>query len=208
MYISSTKNILDIKKGRNMKRFISILMIICLCTAAIFADETGDEYDDGYIYEQNGAGDQFLEIDLFANFPLSFKNQLYIGAGASVSYYRFLTGNIAVGGDLLIGYNMTIGEKPLISVPITIGLLYQPYVGKFEFPMSLGIGIATTTCQTMTYFPSFSAKANAGVFYRFAESWSIGLNASAYWIPQWFTDSTKNYNGLFATAGLGARYHF
>ena len=46
MYISSTKNILDIKKGRNMKRFISILMIICLCTAAIFADETGDEYDD------------------------------------------------------------------------------------------------------------------------------------------------------------------
>ncbi|MCR5189554.1 MAG: hypothetical protein K6C97_11520 [Treponema sp.] len=196
------------KKGRNMKRFISILMTICLCTAAIFADDPGDEYDDGYIYEQNGAGDQFLSIDLFANFPLNFNGQLYVGAGASISYYRFITGNIALGGDLLIGYNLTIGEKPLITVPITLGILYQPYVGKFEFPMSLGIGVASSTCQTMTYFPSLAVKAYAGAYYRFAEGWSAGLNANAFWIPQWFQDSQKNFNGLFASFGLGARYHF
>ena len=28
------------------------------------------------------------------------------------------------------------------------------------------------------------------------------------WIPQWFKDSSKNYNGLFETAAIGLRYHF
>ena len=46
-----------------MKRFISILSAILFLSASIFADNYYDdeeEYDDGYIYEQNGAGDQFL----------------------------------------------------------------------------------------------------------------------------------------------------
>jgi len=60
----------------------------------------------------------------------------------------------------------------------------------------------------MTYFPSLAAKAYAGAYYRFSEGWSLGINTSAYWIPQWFSDSSKNYNGVFATAGLSARYHF
>ncbi len=208
MYISNTKNILNMKKGRNMKRFISLFMILCLCTAAIFAEDQGDEYDDGYVYEQNGAGDQFLSIDLMADFPLTFQKQLYIGAGAAISYYRFLNSNFAVGGDLLVGYNLTIGQKPLITVPITVGLLYQPYVGKFEFPITLGLGVASSTCQTMTYFPSLTTKASAGVFYRFAEGWSAGLNASIFWVPQWFKDSSKNFNGVFTTVGISARYHF
>ena len=58
-----------------MKRFISILSVILLLSAAVFADDYYDddeEYDDGYVYEQNGAGDQFLKIDLAANFPLNF----------------------------------------------------------------------------------------------------------------------------------------
>ena len=191
-----------------MKRFISILMILGLFTLSIFADDQGDEYDDGYIYEQNGAGDQFLKIDLFAIFPLNFDGQLYPGAGANLGYYRFISTNLALGGSAYISYNVTIGNKPLITVPVTFDVMYEPYIGKFEFPLSLGIGFGISTCQGLTYFPGLAVKATGGAFYRFTETWSAGLTASAYWLPQWFGDSSHNVDGLFATAGLSVRYHF
>ena len=132
-----------------MKRFISILFSLILCTSALFSQDYNDEdeYDDGYVYEQNGAGDQFLKIDMGASFPLNFGNKLYVGAAASIGYYYFLSNNFAVGGDLILGYNLSIGKKPLVTVPVTFGLLYQPYIGKFEFPFMLNVGFATVSCQ-------------------------------------------------------------
>lgn len=191
-----------------MKKLFSILAIICLCTTFVFADEEGDEYDDGYVYEQNGSGDQFLTINLAANFPLNFGKQINPGVAASLGYYRFISKNIGLGGDVLIGYNITIGKKSLILVPITFGVLFQPYIGKIEFPLTLNVGIASSSCQGLTYFPSFSMKASVGASYRFTESWSFGLNGYFYWIPQGDPYSNKSDNGLFATAGLFVRYHF
>lgn len=193
-----------------MKRFISILFSLILCTTFVFSQETDDEdiYDDGYVYEQNGAGDQFLKIDLGANFPLNFGSKLHIGAAASVGYYYFLSNNIAVGGDAILGYNVSIGNKPLVTVPITFGVVYQPYIGKFEFPFMLNVGFATISCQQLMYFPALALKATAGAYYRWSESWSVGLSAHAYWIPLWYTNRDYNDNGLFASVDLGVRYHF
>ena len=194
-----------------MKRFISIVSAILLLSAAVFADdyyEDDEEYDDGYVYEQNGAGDQFLKIDLAANFPLNFGEKLYPGMGASVGYYYFLTNNIALGGDAILGYNLSIGKKPLVTIPITFGAMYQPYIGKFEFPLMLNVGFATVTCQTMMYFPALSVKFSAGAYYRYSESWSFGLSTNTFWIPQWFKNSDYNDNGIFTTAGFTVRYHF
>lgn len=191
-----------------MKKLLSIFAILCLFSSFMFADEDGDEYDDGFVYEQNGAGDQFLKIDLLANFPLNFDNQLTIGLGASFGYYRFISNLIAIGGDVIIGYNVTIGQKALFTAPITFGAMVQPYIGNFEFPIFANIGIASTSCQGLSYFPSFAAKLSAGAYYRIKESWSFGIDSTLYWIPQWFTDSSKNDNGLFVTAGITARYHF
>ena len=198
-----------------MKRFISILSAILLLSAAVFADDYDDdeEYDDGYVYEQNGAGDQFLKIDLGANFPLNFGQQLYVGGLVSIGYYRFLNQSIALGGDVLIGYNLSIGKKPLFSVPVVFGVMYQPYFGKFEFPLQLNIGIATISCQSMTYFPALAAKFTGGAYYRFSESWSFGLTSTTYWVPQFFlldknTRGHKADHGVFTSAGLSVRYHF
>ena len=203
-----------------MKRFISIVSAILLLSTAVFAADSndGDEYDDGYVYEQNGAGDQFIKIDLGANFPLNFDSQLYVGGLVSISYYKFLTQYIAVGGDVLISYNLSIGKKPLFEVPFTLGVLYQPYIGKFEFPLMLDIGIATISCQSMTYFPAFTAKFSAGAFYRFNESWSFGIDSTTYWIPMFFSIGVAQDNnkyrghefdqGVFTSACLSVRYHF
>ena len=199
-----------------MKRFISILSAILLLSAAVFADDYYDddeEYDDGYVYEQNGAGDQFLKIDLGANFPLNFGKQLYVGGLASIGYYKFLSQYIALGGDVIVGYNVSIGKKPLLTIPFTFGVMYQPYFGNFEFPLMLNVGFATMSCENMVYFPAFSAKFTGGAYYRFSESWSLGLSTTTYWIPQWFlldknTRGTKADNGVFTSAGLSLRYHF
>ena len=193
-----------------MKRFISILISLVLCTTALFSQAYDDEeeYDDGYVYEQNGAGDQFLKIDVGAIFPLNFGDKLYPGIAASAGYYYFLTNTIAVGGDAILGYNMTIGKKPLVTIPITFGALYQPYIGKFEFPLMINLGFATVTCQQMMYFPALSVKASAGVFYRWSESWSLGVSAHGYWIPLWYKNKEYNDNGLFSTVDLSIRYHF
>jgi len=199
------------KKGRNMKKIFSTLTVLCVLAAAVFAqsDGQGDEYIDDYVYEQNGAGDQLLSINLGANFPLNFDGQLYPGASASIAYYRFLTNTIAVGGDLIIGYNVTVGKKALVTVPVTAGVIFQPYTGKFEFPLSAGIGFATTSCQGLTYFPSFAAKLSGGAYYRISEGWSAGLNAICYWIPEWFPSKPEqNDNGFFLSTVIGIRYHF
>ena len=193
-----------------MKRFISILFSLILCTTALFSQDYNDEdeYDDGYVYEQNGEGDQFLKIDLGANFPLKFGSQLRIGAAASVGYYYFLSNNFAIGGDAILGYNLSIGKKPLVTVPITFGVVYQPYIRKFEFPFMLNVGFATVSCQQLSYFPALALKASAGAYYRWSETWSFGLSAHGYWIPLWYTNKEYNDNGLFASVDLGVRYHF
>ena len=200
-----------------MKRFISILFMVSLCTAFIFAEDnqqndSQEQQDDTpaeeFVYEPNGAGDQSLKIGLMATFPLNFGKQLYVGGSAELGYYKFLTNTLALGGDILISYNVSLGEKSLITVPITFGAMFQPYVGNFEFPLTLGIGIASLSCQGMSYFPALTVKGSAGAFYRMSESWSFGITTTGFWIPQWVKDSSKNDNGLFLTAGVTARYHF
>ena len=192
-----------------MKRLLTLLTVLLVFSGIAFAQEEGDFYDDGYIYEQNGAGDQFIKADLYAHFPLNFKNKLYVGGGFSIGYYRFLTSLLSVGAELSPSYNISIGHKSLITVPITIGAIFQPYINNFEFPIGLSLGISSSTFEnTFTYFPAFTAKAYIGAFYRINDTWSAGVSGSATWIAQWTDPSEESYHGIFASAGLSIRYHF
>ena len=195
-----------------MKRFISLLIIFLTFSVFLFAEDDDfdddDYYDEVYVYSQNGAGDQFLKINLGALFPLNFKGQLKPGGKATLGYFRFLSENFALGGELTATYNVSIGEKILVMIPITFGALYQPYIGKFEFPLVAEIGIANETWQNMEHFPSLTTKASVGAYYRISDSISLGLSTEFLWIPQWFKDSSKNFDGLFQTAEIGLRYHF
>ncbi len=193
-----------------MKRFISLLLIFLTLSVCLFAQEEEEEIpeDDVYVYASNGAGDQFLKIKLGAIFPLNFKGQLKTGGMASIGYFKFLSENIALGGELGATYSISIGEKVLVMIPITFGAMYQPYIGKFEFPLYAEIGVANQTWQNIEIFPTMVTKLSAGAYYRITDSVSFGLSTDFYWVPQWFKDSSKNFNGLFQTAELGLRYHF
>ena len=195
-----------------MKRFISLLIIFLTLSGFVFAqdyeDNSEENYDEVYVYDSNGAGDQFLKINLGAIFPLNFNHQLKTGGEATIGYYKFLSKNLAVGGEFSATYNISIGEKVLIMLPITFGVMFQPYIGRFEFPMLAEIGVANQTWQSIEIFPTFAAKLSAGAYYRISDSISLGLSTDFLWLPEWFKDSSKNFNGLFETAAIGLRYHF
>ena len=92
---------------------------------------------------------------------------------------------------------------------VTFGIMFQPYIGRFEFPLLAEIGVANETWQNMEIFPTFVAKASAGVYYRFTDSISVGFSTDFMWMPQWFIkDPSKNFNGLFENAAINLRYHF
>ena len=186
-----------------MKRFLTILTaLLILSGTAITAQEQGDEYDDGYIYKNNGAGDNFLKLNLGALFPLNFDGHLLPGGIAEVGYYRFFSEWFAVGGEFSATYNLSIGNKTLVMLPITGGVMFQPAIGNFEFPIYLNAGIGYETWQNINYFPSFVLKGSGGVYYRINDMISLGGASTFIWVPQ------KEKSGSFLTATIGIRYHF
>ncbi|MGN0739313.1 MAG: TP0733 family outer membrane beta-barrel protein [Treponema sp.] len=183
---------------------------------AVSAMDSDDEYTgDGDYYEdeeirltQNGAGDQFIALKLMPLIPLNFDKQLSVGGALSLGYHRFLTQFIAVGADVMFAYNTTIGSNLFTVIPLTVGITFQPYVWRFEFPITLNVGAALENYLQYNYFPGLILKAEAGCFYRMNENWSFGLECQLMYLPQWYSDSSKNDYYLGITATVGARYHF
>jgi len=195
-----------------MKRLFFLLVLLSAFSIPLFAQDsdTGDEdsLDEVYVYDPNGAGDRFLKINIGALFPLNFDHQLKAGGEITIGYYQFVSKTLALGGEFSPTYNQSIGEKILVMFPITAGVLFQPYIGKFEFPLQAELGFANQTWQNMEIFPVLVTKLSAGAYYRISDSISLGFSTDFMWMPQWFKDSSKNFNGLFQTAAINLRYHF
>ena len=184
-------------------------------SADISAMDSEDEYTDGDYYEdeeirltQNGAGDQFIALKLMPLIPLNFDKQLSVGGALSLGYHRFLTQFIAVGADVMFAYNTTIGSNLFTVIPLTVGITFQPYIWRFEFPITLNVGAALENYLQYNYFPGLILKGEAGCFYRMNENWSFGLECQLMYLPQWYSDSSKYGCYLGITATVGARYHF
>lgn len=191
-----------------MKRFISTILFLLVLSYGAFSQNQGDEYDDGYVYETNGAGDQFIKINLGVLFPLNFQGQLTTGGKVELGYYRFLNGWLAVGGEFNASYNISIGEKIFVMLPFLGGVVFQPTIDKFEFPVILNVGLGYETFGNIDYFPSMIFKVSGGAYYRINEICSAGINLDYMLVPQFFDDSSKNFAGNFLGLTIGARYHF
>lgn len=216
-----------------MKRILLSIAVLIAFSQGIFAQAESEEPDEDttYIYETNGKGDQYINGGIFVNFPLNFGNpfktdekgnlsegSLYTGGAAEIGYHRYLNSWFALGGDLLVAYNPTIGSNSLTMVPILFCVTVQPTIRKFEFPIKLGLGLGFETCQNKKYFPSPVFKAEVGGFYRITESFSAGITGLFLYTGQWAFDQDKNSKqitkrydydyGMFAMASLSVRYHF
>lgn len=161
-----------------------------------------------YTYKMNQKGDQFINISLMMNIPIKPElPQLKIGGSGSIGYTRFINSYLAIGGYASFVYSRTIGENVYTFVPLMAKIMYQPSISHFEFPISFGLGGSFQTYIGEKYF-GLTLKPEIGAFYRYSPSWSFGINAGMYILPQWCNDSTKNRVGLISDVAIVARYHF
>jgi hypothetical protein len=212
-------------------RLLVIPLIIFAGAALIYAQEEDDDEDDRDIYlerEWSSAGvsryikgDQTFTVCLGLIKPLFYMDQqegylstkMNLGGVGSLGYAYFLDSHFFLGGELSGMFASTMGDNMFFIVPIGFLGGYQFLFSRFEFPLSLSIGVAPQTYQKHNYFGFFS-KASGGAYFRFNTNWSFGLNTSFWWIPEWTFKIRSGYSGNVNIHGfiwdfkLAARYHF
>jgi len=170
-----------------------------------------------YEYKMTQPGDQFIFISLDGSFPLMFgdlfteTSKLNAGGMGTLGYNYFFTSNFSAGVEAGFGFNITIGSHVFNYIPILATATFQPSFGKFEFPLTMAAGIGIETYIGYKYFPGLVLKPKIGAFYRFTPSWSLGVEASYLFLPQFaalYDSNAHNIMGQFITAGISARYHF
>ena len=217
------------------------MMIVSIGTAAAETDDLtalsfntstleSEEHYEVQIFNQklNMPGDQYINFSIGTSFPLSYsfspynmyscfdfdgddEGKIKIGGIGSLGYHYFLTSEIAVGGEVAFGYHVTIGSNNFSYIPVIATITYQPSIGNFEFPLTLGVGFAWETYSNHTYWPGLVVRPEAGVQYRVDSSWSIGLDVSYYFLPEFMSlhdSSAQNVYAQFLATGIYARYFF
>jgi hypothetical protein len=206
-----------------MKRFFILFEMCALLfffASPVFSQEEPETEDEPelappataeneeFIYKANQKGDQFLRMALMGDFPIiPDMKHMYFGGSLSIGYMYFLNGVFAIGGDVAFGFNGTIGGNMSLTIPIMFKAMYQPTIGKFEIPITVGIGGVVETYLGRTYF-GFGVKPEVAVYYRITASWSAGLSGGVFILPQWYTNKDYNKTGIIADVGLTARFHF
>ena len=178
---------------------------------------------DGYVADLYSRGDQTFTISLGVIFPTVFYNYkpeiikhnfFPVGGAGSLAYTHFLGAHYFVGVEIGVHFNYTLGENTIFFIPIVARTGWQFILHRFEFPISLAVGIAPQRyLMSMRYDPGMVVKLGASGFFRFSPEWSFGLNADWNWYPQWprkdgnrvpEEDMYANIVGIT----LAARYHF
>ena len=212
-----------------MKRFLALFCALFMISGFAFADDDDadiyDDIDQGEEKEDiefrpsenlNEPGDQYIKIGLMVTCPLNFggsfplykEGKLATGGAGMIGYHRFITSWWAAGINIYFGYHPTLGENIFTYIPFVLDTTFQPTFKSFEFPITLGIGAAMENYLSRTYFPGLVLRGAAGVFYRATPSWSFGIEGDYMYMPQWYSDSSKNDYGVFGSMLITARYHF
>lgn len=197
-----------------MKRFLALFIMCTFFVTAIFAAETENEVqppenqedNTEYVYSANQSGDSFIRLSLAVDIPLKPEN-MFTGGSGTLGFYSFLSSWFAVGGDFSFAYSETLGSNVYYFIPLMARAMAQLTVGKFEFPILLGIGGSFQNYVDRMYF-GLTIQPEIGAFYRIRQDWSAGVMCGLYIMPQWFDNEEYNYTGYIMTTTLSVRYHF
>jgi hypothetical protein len=172
----------------------------------------------GFMPGLYSAGDQIFGLSLGIAVPTVFvkpgggfiPDNMTLGGTGSLSYDYFLGSHLFVGGELQGMFAPTLGDHILIVIPIDLRAGYQFVYNRFEFPLSLGLGIAPQQLRTSKSYSylSFFMKPRAAAYFRINPDWSVGITTAWWWIPQTTKDPAETVHGHFFEATLAVRYHF
>lgn len=191
------------------------MLLFAAASVPVFAQSEEEEELPPIEYKLNREGDKVIRIGLSPSFPLNFPNpgalfssdrKMSIGGLGSLGYRYFITDDINLGVDVGFGFNVTIGSHVFNYVPVVGSVTWQPTVGNFEFPVSLGVGLSWHTYIGYTYFPGLILQPSAGVSYRVTSNWSLGADASLMVMPEFdFKNPANNKTCLMGLFTLVAR---
>jgi hypothetical protein len=194
-----------------------LLLFTCLPFLLFAQEEDEEEPEWDYYYDDiHSRGDQTFIISLGTIFPTVFMNNGHkiahkfsppIGGTASLSYHYYFKPNIFFGGEAGGMFVPTLGGNTLYLILLGVKGGYQFNYRKFEFPVSLGLGVSWHRYLSMGYFGPY-LKFGGAAFYRFSNSWSFGINSNWYWLPEWTKVKSENVHGNMLDITLCARYHF
>jgi len=133
---------------------------------------------------------------------------LDLGGSFSFSYQYFILRGFAVGGNLAGAFNSTIGGLSLFVAPLGATASYWWAKLPFEFTLGGELGAYLMRYNNYGMIDPF-AKAGGGVFWRVTGSWSVGLQAFLWFVPEiHYGDfaSLSDFGGFVETS-VAAVYH-
>ena len=204
-------------------KFVCFLFLLLLIGFPIFAQNDDDDNDpsiesdwDDYFMDLYVRGDQTFTISLGTFYPAFFINDGKlismnftppVGGMGSLIYNYYFGPRFFIGGEITGQFINTLRKNTLFIVPLGFRAGTQFIYGRFEFPLSMSIGMTWQTYLDNGYYGLYM-KAGAAAYFRVTHEWSFGLASSLGWFPQWTNDRSHNVNGSFVTTMLSARYHF
>lgn len=172
---------------------------------------------DIYAPEFYSRGDQTFIISLGVIFPVMFlagdgavleqKISPPVGGTGSLAYNYFINSHFSVGGEVGGMFASTVAQNVIYLIPVGLRLGYQFVFRRFEFPLTVTVGMAPQKYLDFDYLGLF-VKAGGAVYYRFNPDWSFGVNFNWGWFPQWVKDSKYDVHGNIVDLTVGVRYHF
>jgi len=183
-------------------RIISLIVLILLPTF-LFAQQESTS-----TYREYGMGSQIFTfragpfIPAFMYRPsiedgdalLSFSDtRMNVGGYGSIRYQGFLTSTLALGGELGYIFAYDKGEELFTSVPIQAKLTYIPLQGRFELPLSVGLGFAYNSLEGASVGSLF-VSAEVGFSWFYTDNWGITLSGGLHLIPELYTKNHPNFH--------------
>jgi hypothetical protein len=167
-------------------------------------------------------GDQTFTISAGIFFPTVFLNYegqridrpnfSPVGGTGYLAYTYFLGSHFFLGGEAGIKISSTLASNMVYIGFIGVRAGYQFIFRRFEFPLTLVVGVAPQRYLNMGYAGLF-LKGGVSAYYRFNPDWSFGLNTDWSWYPQWPMENGERVRKYDVDANmisvtLSARYHF
>ncbi len=146
----------------------------------------GDKFQTGYFWGENGT-------------------HFNIGGYGSIDYEVFTNSKLALGGEIGYQFNRCSDEKLFTQVPLLFKVTYLPLQGKFELPISLGVGFNYLSYNNKSMF-ALCTTLSVGARYFITDNWALGIKSGINFTPELYFKSEKNGYHSSIPAQLFASY--
>jgi hypothetical protein len=161
------------------------------------------------------SGEQLLGIAAGAQIPVFLEpktgggtGNLYLGGSFSFAYQYFVARGLSIGGNIAGAFNTTIGGSSVFYAPLGFTTSYWWSKLPFEFTVLGEVGGYLMRYNTSGTLGPF-LKAGGGAYWRASASWSLGLQAYLWFVPEIHYGSYTSLNQYagFAETSIAAIYH-